>query len=116
MTSRRDTGPDFSTRMVIAVRCGGRCERCNDDWAQDVHHRKPRGMGGTSDPRINLPSNLVALCRGCHDYIERNRVWALQEGWLVSMTRRARPETTPVNTGLHGRVLFDDIGGVTRVT
>lgn len=29
-----------------------------------VHHMKVKGMGGTSDPTINDPANLVVLCGG----------------------------------------------------
>jgi hypothetical protein len=36
--------------------------------AADVHHRVPRGMGGTADPRIAFGlANLVSLTRAAHD-------------------------------------------------
>ncbi len=36
--------------------------------AVDVHHRIPRGMGGTADPRIAFGlANLVSLTRAAHD-------------------------------------------------
>ena len=40
---------------------------CNDcsGTAVDVHHIISRGMGGST--RLDNPSNLVALCRRCHD-------------------------------------------------
>ena len=31
-----------------------------------VHHRRPRGMGGSSDPEIHALENLVVLCEGHH--------------------------------------------------
>ena len=31
-----------------------------------VHHRKPRGMGGTPDPGIHDLDNLAVLCDGHH--------------------------------------------------
>jgi hypothetical protein len=31
-----------------------------------LHHRKPKGMGGTFDPEIHSMENLVALCDGHH--------------------------------------------------
>jgi hypothetical protein len=70
-------------------------------------------MGGTHDPRINVASNLVALCRSCHALIESRRDWAIGEGWLVPRTTRADPATVSIATGLHGRVWFGDDGSVT---
>lgn len=42
-----------------------RCERCSS-IAVDVHHIIPKGMGGAN--RDDRDSNLIALCRACHDY------------------------------------------------
>ena len=46
------------------------CENC---WhkAVDIHHLKPRGMGG-SKLRDGI-ENLIALCRCCHDKAESNK-------------------------------------------
>lgn len=83
----RNTGPSKETRMAVAARAGARCERCGsggDYWlGQDIHHRKPRRMGGTSDPEVNSPCNLVLLCRSCHNEVESRRSQALADGWLV---------------------------------
>lgn len=41
--------------------------------AVDVHHRVPRGMGGTADPKIAFGmANLVALTRAAHDLAHKN--------------------------------------------
>lgn len=40
------------------------CEVC-EKQAVDIHHIKARGMGG-SKTKNNI-SNLMALCRDCHD-------------------------------------------------
>lgn len=52
-----------------------------------AHHRKPRGTGGTSDPRIGSIANCLILCgtgtTGCHGRIERNREVALRVGLLI---------------------------------
>lgn len=52
-----------------------------------AHHRKPRGMGGTSDPRTGSISNCLIVCgsgtTGCHGRIERNREVALKVGLLI---------------------------------
>lgn len=42
-----------------------RCRECRTSKELTVHHIKPRSEGGTN----NL-SNLITLCRRCHDLIE----------------------------------------------
>lgn len=52
-----------------------------------VHHRRPRRMGGTTDPAVNTPANLAILCgsgtTGCHGEIESRRTDAYADGWLL---------------------------------
>lgn len=52
-----------------------------------VHHRTPRGMGGSKDPALQEPPNLLVICgsgtTGCHGYVESHRAEAYQNGWLV---------------------------------
>ena len=59
-----------------------------------AHHRKPRGMGSTSDPKIAGIANLLVVCgsgtTGCHGRIERNRDVSLAVGLLIP-----RNATTP---------------------
>jgi 5-methylcytosine-specific restriction protein A len=78
----RATGPDAKTRGLVMARDGGRCRRCGAIGEQ-IHHRLPRGMGGTRDKKINSPANLVVLCAGCHREIESDRLDAYDTGWLV---------------------------------
>lgn len=63
-----------------------------------VHHRKPRGMGGTVDIKINSASNLMAVCgsgtTGCHGWLESHREDAYRKGWLVH--RNDDPEKVSV--------------------
>ncbi|NEW33807.1 HNH endonuclease [Nocardia cyriacigeorgica] len=114
---RGDTGPQPHVRLLVATRAGGRCERCAcalPIGGGDIHHRKPRRMGGTRDPQINAPSNLVAVCRPCHDWAESHRTRALADGWLIPST--GDPASTPVWSGLYGRVLLADDGGTIPTT
>ena len=59
----KSTGPRAAVRLVVVSRAGGSCELCgvpvamiDDDGrttpiaAYSIHHRQPRGMGGTDDP------------------------------------------------------------------
>jgi hypothetical protein len=94
----RKTDPtDATVQLVIdrdrccCVRCGsevtdrdlweGRGER----WS--IHHRLPRGAGGSRAEYINAPGNLVVLCgrgdTGCHGWVEDNRTEAIELGLLV---------------------------------
>lgn len=112
--ARRDTGPTRLQRNAVHRRSGGRCEVCALDLTSgggQIHHRKPRGMGGTKDPAINSPANLIHVCPDCHRAIEANRTHAYQAGLLVRATHD--PAATPVVT-IHGVVTFDDVGGWER--
>jgi hypothetical protein len=85
-----DTGPSSAVRQFVIEREGHCCRRCGQwvaDGAGSIHHRRPRQMGGTDWPGINLPSNLALICgsgtTGCHGYIESHRPEAYAMGWLV---------------------------------
>ncbi|HEY9411078.1 MAG TPA: HNH endonuclease [Jiangellaceae bacterium] len=96
MTRRhRNTGPDAATTLTVVVRSGGRCEICGwwDDYCQ-IHHRRPRAMGGTDREDTNSPANLLRACITCHQRIESRRGEALHNGWLVS--QYDNPATVPV--------------------
>ncbi|AHH20767.1 hypothetical protein NONO_c59910 [Nocardia nova SH22a] len=112
----RNTGAARSVIAMVRARASGRCERCAGPVPPDtdVHHRIPRGMGGSrNDSRINLPSNLVVLCSDCHRWIESYRTEAYVDGWLVHRT--AEPNATPIESALHGLVLLDDSGGIAQI-
>lgn len=93
----RDTGITDAVRQVVKTRAGCRCERCNRDLAGgggEVHHRRPRGMGGSRRQDTNQSGNLVLLCSGCHREAESKRAAARRAGWLVAS--RGNPMATPV--------------------
>lgn len=81
-------------RHLLACRSGHRCEICGIQLGPGeegtVHHRQPRGRGGTSDPDIDLLSNLLLLCGGAlggilgdHGLTESYREEAYALGRLV---------------------------------
>ena len=92
---RVDTGPDKATRSLVLDRAQGGCELCGAQlhdgitWlrSHSIHHRRPRGAGGSSLASTNSPANLLLLCgdgvSGCHGRVESNRTRALEAGWLV---------------------------------
>lgn len=84
-----------------------------DSQFWSMHHRRPRGMGGSKNPALNQASNILLLCgsgtTGCHGWVESNREEAYDLGLLVRMWQV--PIETPV-TLFHGTFLLDDEGGV----
>lgn len=110
------TGPVQVVRNAVIFRDGFSCRRCGKTPGSQIHHRAPRGRGGTSAPWINGKANLVLLCFECHSHVESNRTEALANGWLVLRNSQDLPEEIPL-TDLQGRQFFlDDLGGVTFVT
>ena len=105
----RRTGPDRATAELVRWRDRDTCRRCPSP-GQQLHHRRPRGMGGTKDPAINRPSNLVLLCASCHSWIETHRAEALSDGWLVSQW--ATPSAVPLI--VRGRPIWLDDHGKTH--
>lgn len=59
-------------RQVVIHRDNGLCVFCGLQY-QEVHHRYRRGMGGSRDPEINSPVNLLCLCMVHHREAESRR-------------------------------------------
>lgn len=86
---------------MLACRSGGLCEVGGEPLTRDqrsVHHRQPRGMGGTSDPDVHSLERLLLVCggrlagvRGHHGKVEANREWAYERGYLVPHSAPGRP-------------------------
>lgn len=78
-----------------------------------MQHRAPRRAGGTRNPLINSPANLIWVCgsgtTGCHGYMESQRTEAYRAGWLLHDPAEAT--TVPVLLWNGQRVLLDDDGG-----
>lgn len=108
---RRDTGPSASVRDLVIQRARYLCERCGcgADGSLQIHHRRPRRMGGTRDPAINLPPNLLLLCLACHANVESHRFAAYDDGFLVPMG--SSPAAVAVNIFGRGRQYLDNEGG-----
>ena len=99
-------------RRVVYERAGFRCESCAVGLTPDkrhLHHRRPRGMGGSTDEATNRASNLIAICPDCHWLVEHNRLVALEHGLLVR--QGADPARVPMLRAEGGLVLLDDAGG-----
>lgn len=101
------------TGLLVTVRDGQCVARATHPGkaklGEQIHHRKPRRMGGTTQAAINAPGNLIWLCRDCHEWIESNRLAAVKAGWLVPGNEE--PVKTPL-LYLGRWTLLDDGGGV----
>lgn len=85
------------TRILVLERDGYRCLRCLGD-ATDVHHRHPKGMGGTSDDDINYGmANLMSMCRRDHDFVHRHPQESYMNGYLLKAGMN--PEVVSVKVG-----------------
>lgn len=89
MSSRRYTGPSPETVNRVLLRDGWRCVRSGEDIGGTrgldyvIHHRRPRGLGGSRRADTNDCANLLTLCTPCHVHVESHRGEALSNGWLV---------------------------------
>ena len=85
--ARTDSGEvSMKVRSMVQARAEMRCEVCSVNllWGGgQVHHRTPRGMGGSRVPERHQPQNLLFLCADCHRMIESRRADAIHCGWLV---------------------------------
>lgn len=66
------------------------CEVCNST-AVDIHHIESRGMGGSK--KSDEPSNLMALCRKCHEFYgdKKEFVQYLKETHNAIIDTKQRP-------------------------
>ena len=104
------TGFPPLVRAGIKVRALGRCERCRATDPRDIHHRRARGMGGTSEPWVNAAANGVYLCGDCHAWAEANFTAAQESGWRISLHSDLTAAEVPL-IDLYGRhfSLGDDL-------
>lgn len=101
-------------RKLVLERDEHRCVRCGHPRGLQVHHRRPRGAGGTKRPEIAYGlANLITLDAFCHEYTERNRAISYQLGYLVRSGHN--PASTPLWLPPNEWVLLTDTGEVEPV-
>lgn len=102
------TGPDLETRQLVFERDGYRCVFCGGVGQLEVHHRRPRGIGGSLRPDTNQPQNLVSLHPMCHQSVESCRESAREVGLLVP--QGVDPATVPLRLARGRWVLLTPAG------
>jgi 5-methylcytosine-specific restriction protein A len=81
------TGFPLKVRVLIIERAQGMCERCGEAKpGMQVHHRRPRGMGGSRREDTNRASNGLYLCADCHAWVESYRTEARLHGLLLTQS------------------------------
>lgn len=77
----------FSTKVrdKIKTRAHGSCEVCGFTigYSAQIHHRKPRGMGGSRSEQSGSVSNGLFIHPKCHAQIESDRNKAMSMGFLI---------------------------------
>ena len=121
--ARRSTGPSQLVVEVVIHRDRGQCAHCGSrpfgdrGFGWSIHHRRPRGMGGSWNREdTNSPANLVILCgtgtSSCHGWVEHNRADAHRLGLLVSQQKE--PSQVAIQHAVHGLVWLTDDGEAVR--
>lgn len=87
-------GFSVQIRQLIVQREGGRCALYLSHAGEQIHHRRPRGRGGSQRAETNGAANGILVCPWCHDWIEHNRGYAMKLGLLVPSYRR--PADVPI--------------------
>lgn len=71
-------------KELVASRAGWACEICGKPVINpQIHHRRPRGMGGTRRKDSASPANALFLDMECHTWVEMNRYTSLTQGFLI---------------------------------
>lgn len=67
-------------RLACTKRANSACEKCLQPKYLDPHHRLQRSLGG-----LHICSNIVMVCRRCHDGIHDYDTSAkmYDDGWLL---------------------------------
>lgn len=100
------------------VVCGNRVRDGERGVSWAVHHRRPRGKGGSRLPDTHRPQNLVVVCgrdntTACHGRIHRNEGnEARVNGWLISNNAEQRDPLLVPLLYRGALVYLDAIGGV----
>lgn len=101
--------------MGACARCGRHVAHLERGMAWSIHHRRPRGNGGTSIAWVGEAANLVILCgsgtTGCHGWAESFRGDARRAGFLVPLNGVQKADEVAIDHKTLGLVYLTDDGG-----
>lgn len=74
-----------AVREIVQLRSMGMCEACGRGLSTgaEIHHRLPRGMGGSHLALKGRASNALRLCTDCHRFCETNDPVVYVNGWKL---------------------------------
>lgn len=85
-------------KRIVRDRDQSTCQKCRRRKPDlDVHHRKPKQMGGADALTTYGLANLVSLCRNCHSWVHAHPADAMELGLMLSQS--ADPEKEYVFVG-----------------
>lgn len=100
-------------KLLIKNRSKGKCEVCGSVALYfQIHHRRPRGMGGSKDSVVGSAANGIWVHPHCHSQIESHRNQARENGWLVPQS--LNPAEVPFKK-YNGWVMLHEDGTYTMV-
>lgn len=69
----------------VEERAGWACEACGATVSgkPDLHHRKARGIGGTSEEDLDVATNIIRIHPRCHAWIHAHPRVGREHGWIV---------------------------------
>lgn len=71
-------------KRVVRDRDRSKCQKCFQAGSRlDVHHRKPKQMGGSDSLTEFGLANLISLCRDCHSWVHQHPEAATMMGLLL---------------------------------
>jgi hypothetical protein len=85
-----------ATAKTVRDRELDRCQLCGGrEWEDangfDLHHLRPKSMGGTADPQRDAPERLALLHAECHKEVHANPREARALGLIESRLGKVRP-------------------------
>ena len=101
------TGIPNSVRALVLERDQW-CVFCGTPRNLHVHHRRIKGIGGSRGAHTDCPCNLVVLCSACHEDAHDDRLWAEDQGYVLSREVKL-PGEHPIKR--HGLVVTPDHPG-----
>lgn len=110
----RPTGFPRPVIELVTARSQNYCECMSTGCtliAEHIHHRRPKGLGGTRRPESQWASNALHVCLRCHLKIHAMPTWSRTHGFLVRQSDE--PATVPLYWRFSQTVLLTDTGSFT---